>query len=77
MSWSGFVVVLCLGEPLSWPLKTVKEGILFVVVQTMADLGVECVVKLDIRATYGNEGWQRFMELMVQHESEIVRVLHE
>ena len=28
VSWSGLVVVLCLGMPLSWPLKTVNEGIL-------------------------------------------------
>jgi hypothetical protein len=29
-SWSGLVVVDCLGKPFSWPLKTVKVGMLLV-----------------------------------------------
>ena len=32
VSWSDLMVVLCLGTPLSWPLKTVKEGMLLCVV---------------------------------------------
>lgn len=33
VSWSGLVVVLFFGMPFSWPLKTVKEGMLSVKVQ--------------------------------------------
>ena len=50
VSWSGLMVVLCLGTPLSWPLKTVKEGMLNVVISVVvsndADIGRDSVVNL-------------------------------